>query len=139
MSVVVGVLYSIGFGLVVLSIFVASKVTPNAIGKMQREMKELWDWRREEKRRRVQEIRDLPPDEQAGRHSQIERDVDDEIRERARELDVPITIGAEFESDGSKLLASAIRHVARANRPTAWLGLTGGFLSTVASVWSLAL
>ncbi len=134
----VALLYGVGFLLVVASVIVAAIRTPRAIVKMQQQVSELNEWARLERLERWRQVAE-DPNAGAGAYQDIENHVAAEKQRRAEKIDVPFVEGVAIGSNGSEVIASAVRHVGRANKPTAVLGLLGGLLSTAASIWSLYL
>ncbi len=131
-------LYIVGYLLVIVSVLIAVPVSKRAIARMGKEAQELWTFKRETMRRLQREARET---EEAGRnvmtHSDIESAANAAVEKRAEEKALPWSHGMRFGGSDTNTVISAIRQVGRANRATAALALSGGLLSTIASVLSL--
>lgn len=136
MSGIIVTLYIVGFGLVLVSVLMVGPVSKHAIQKMEKNAGSLWAWRDDREKRQLLELdrEQMGEETYAEAVSHIHREAEEAMRERARKLDLPLQMGLSFGRVGSAEVASAIRHVGRANTRTAIVALAGGLCSTIASV-----
>lgn len=139
MHCIVALLYVVGFLMLALSVLMIGPISNRAIRKTQEQGKGLLPGMHSEINRRTAELDREGMDEgdYYGEISRIKQEAQTAVFERAREIDVPLVLGIADGGDSSAEIASAIRHVGRANKPTAIVALIGGLISTVASVWSI--
>lgn len=139
MVFVVTALYVLGFLLVVGSLAVGVPVTRTALSRMEEGARRLRGRENELKKQMREDAGyfELPANEQAAAERRIERDAAEVIDREAAAVGVYYARGVAIGGDDSKTIANAVRYVARVNRPTAALALSGGLASTVASILSL--
>lgn len=139
MTLLVAVLYILGYALIVASVFVVGPATKSAFSKMEDGARKLSEWESSERRRRYQETLHLEGDDRVRAQNKNTSDIENEMRMKAEDEALPYSSGVQIGGMSLHMIRSAVRQVGKANVPTAVLALVGGLLSTAASVFSLFL
>lgn len=132
-------LYAAGFLLVFASVIIAVPITDRVLKNIEQGAAGIESFANEHLRKLSQAVdwQSLDQEAQGEESRRIEQEVRDEKRRRAKKLGITLREGVMIGGNDSRTIVNAVRQVGRANLPTACAALSGGFLSTVASIISL--